>query len=197
MAQGSTRNPNDMPRASATIHRKRGTHGITVTDTWRGGRHRFDEFARNFPASLAAFPHHRAGTGPFAFVPAIEHRAATQDNRRNIHCRRGHQTGRRGLIAAGSQDHAIKGVTMQNFNQTEIRQIPIQCRRRSSATSGSDARTRSNSTGIAHAFLGAFHCFQMPPVTRRQITADLSNPDYRPSGLQFLPRQSIVQIPST
>ena len=86
---------------------------------------------------------------------------------------------------------------MQNFNQTEIRQIPIQCRRRSSATflDRMHGKLDRNSTGIAHAFLGAFHCFQMPPVTRRQITADLSNPDDRPSGLQFLPRQSIVQIP--
>ena len=89
-------------------------------------------------------------------------------------------------------------VTMQNFNQTEIRQIPIQCRRRPSATFLD--RMHGNSIGIppaSRSFLGAFYRFQMPPVTRRQVTADLSNPDDRPSGLQFLPRQSIVQIPLT
>ena len=77
---------------------------------------------------------------------------------------------------------------MQDFNQTEIRQIPIQCRRRPSATflDRMHGKLDRNSTGIAHPFLGAFHCFQMPPVTRRQVTADLSNPDDRPSGLQFL-----------
>ena len=79
---------------------------------------------------------------------------------------------------------------MEDFNQTEICQIPVKrCRRPSAAfLNWMHRKLDRNTAGIPHTFLGAFHGFQMPPIARRQVTADLRDPDDRPARLQFLPR---------
>ena len=80
--------------------------------------------------SLARFPHHGAGAGAFAVEPAVQHRPAGQHDRGNVDGRRRHQAGRRGLVAAGGQHHAVERIAEQDFDEAEIGEIAVERRGR-------------------------------------------------------------------
>ena len=58
-------------------------------------------------------------------IPAIQHRAARENNCRNVHSRCGHDASRCCFIAAGGEHHTIKRITIKHFDQAEISEVAI------------------------------------------------------------------------
>ena len=59
---------------------------------------------------LAHRPHRRTRADALALEPAIEHRPARDDDRRQIDARRPHHQRRRGLVAADQQHQPVQGI---------------------------------------------------------------------------------------
>ena len=78
----------------------------------------------------ARLPDDGARAAALAVMPAVEHRPAGEDDRGNVDRRRGHDAGRRRLVAAGCQHHAVEEIAHQNFDQAEIGEIAVERRGR-------------------------------------------------------------------
>src|SRR5690606_28127812 len=130
-------------------------------------------------------------------VPAVEHRSARKDDRWDIYRGRRHQAGRRSLVTAGSEHHAVDWIAVQNFDKAKIREVAIDRGRR--ALTGFLAwvhrKFEGNSTCIADAVPDALGQVEMMPVAWRKVRAGLRDSDNRFSRLQFLARDAEVHIP--
>ena len=69
-------------------------------------------------------------SGALALPPAVQHRPAGQHDRRDVHRRRRHDAGRRGLVAAGQQHHAVERIAVQHLDQAQIREVAVERRGR-------------------------------------------------------------------
>ena len=181
------------------VHGRGGAHGVAMTDGRGRGGHDVHELlvvdlARDQP--LPGFPDHGSRTGALALMPAVQHRAARKHDRGHIDGCRRHQAGRRGLVAAGSQHHAVEGVTEQDLDKAEIGEIAVE--RRSRALSGLLDRMHrefhGDATGGADSLAHAVRQFQMMAVARRQIVAGLRNTDDRLARLQFVAGQPVIKV---
>ena len=81
-------------------------------------------------AACARSPDHRAGADQLAVVPAVEHRPAGQHDRRDVDGRRGHDLGRRRLVAARRQHDGVDRIAVQDLDQPQIGQVAIERRGR-------------------------------------------------------------------
>ena len=130
---------------------------------------------------LASVPQHHARTGQRSFKPPVQHRSAGQHNRRQVDSRRGHDCGRRCLVATRGQDDAVKRVAMHDLNQTKVRQVPI--KRGSWAAAAflnrMHRKHKRQSARRDDSITCAFDCLQMSTVAGRDVAASLSDPDHR------------------
>jgi hypothetical protein len=186
-------------RLGQRIHGRGGAHGVAMADRGRGRRNDGEEFPVVDLAGgeiLACLPDHCAGTGPLALPPAIQHRTAGQDDGRDVDGGGCHQPGRRGLVTARGQDHAIERVAVQHFDEAQIGEIAVECRSRTLA-GFLDRMAREfegNAAGIANAFAHTLCQFKVMPVARRQIAAGLRDSDDRLARGQFVKREPVIQI---
>ena len=145
---------------------------------------------------LARLPHHGAGAGALALVPAVQHRSARQHDRGHIDGRRRHHAGRRGLVAAGGQHHAVERIAEQDFDQAEIGEVAVE--RRGRALAGFLDRMHRefhrDAAGFADAFADALGQIEVMPVAGGEIVAGLRDADDRLAGLQFLAGQAVIEI---
>ena len=145
---------------------------------------------------FARLPDHGAGAGALAVEPAVQHRAAREHDRRHVDGRGRHQAGRRRLVAAGGQHHAIEGIAEQDFDQAEISEVAVE--RRGRALAGLLDRMgrefHRDAAGGADAFAHPVRQFQMVAVARRQVVAGLRDADDRLAGLQFLAGQAVIEV---
>ena len=178
-------------RFGQRVHGRGGAHGVAMADRRRRGGHDVHELlvvdlAGGEP--LARFPDHGAGAGALAVVPAVQHRPARQHDRRHVDGRRRHQAGRRGLVAAGGQHHAVEGIAEQDFDQAEIGEVAVE--RRGRALAGlldrMDRKFHRDAAGRADAFAHPVRQFEMVAVAGRQVVAGLGDADDRLAGLQFV-----------
>ncbi len=118
------------------VHRRRRAHRVAMADRRRRRGHHLHELVvadLAFCEEFAALPYDSAGAGQAPPPPAVQHRPAGQHDRRDVHGRRGHQTGRRGLVAARGQYHPVDRIAVQHLDQGQICQITIERRGRSFA----------------------------------------------------------------
>jgi hypothetical protein len=145
---------------------------------------------------LAGFPHHGAGAGALALMPAVQHRPAREHDGRQIDGRRRHQAGRRRLVAARRQHDAVEGIAEQHFDKAEIGEIAVE--RGGRALAGFLDRMgrelHRDAAGRADAFADPVRQFEMVAVARRQVVAGLGDADDRLAGLQFLPGQPVIEV---
>ena len=120
-------------RLGQAVHGERGAHGVAVPGRGRRLTGPVDE---SFIVDLAGgeqlpcLPLHHAGARQLTLPPGVQHRPAGQRDGRNVDRGGGHQGGRRGLVAADREHDAVEGITVQDFDLTEIGKIAVEHRRR-------------------------------------------------------------------
>jgi hypothetical protein len=111
-------------------------------------------------------------------------------DRRDVHRRRGHQAGRRGLVAAGGQHHAVERIAVEHLDQAEIGEVAVEPRGR--ALAGFLDRMNREFDGdaacLANAFAHALGQHEMVAVAGRQVGTGLGDADDRLARLQLLLR---------
>ena len=128
--------------------------------------------------------------------PAIEHRAAGQHDRRHVDrgCR--HQAGRRGLVAAGHQHHAVERIAVQHLDEAEIGEVAVERRGRPLAglLNRMHRELEGDAAGVADALAHALGELEMVAIAGREIGAGLGDADDRLARGQFLARQPVIEI---
>ena len=136
------------------------------------------------------------GTGAhqFSFVPAVEHWTARQHDGRDVDGRCGHHLGRRGLVAAGGENHRVDRIPVQDFDEPEIREVAIERRRGPAAILENRVQRKfhGHAAGIADAFAYTLDGVEMHPVARREVTAGLCDADDRFARQQLIGREAVV-----
>ena len=102
---------------------------------------------------LARLPDQRARAHQLAVMDVIEHRPAREHDRRRVDGGRRHQAGRRGLVAAGGQHHAVERIAVQHLDQSEIRKVAVERRGRPLAgfLDRMDRKFEGDAAGVADA----------------------------------------------
>ena len=181
------------------IHGRSRAHGVAMADRRRRGGHDIHELlivdvtGREF---LARLPDHGARARALALMPAVQHRATRQHDGRQIDGRRRHQAGRRRLVAAGGQHHAVQGIAEQDFHEAEISEVAVEGGGRPLAgfLDRMHREFHRNAAGHTDAFAHPVCQFEMVAVARRQIIAGLRDTDDRFAGLQFLTGQAVIEV---
>ena len=145
---------------------------------------------------LARLPDQRARAHQLAVLDVIEHRPAGEHDRRRVDGRRGHQAGRRGLVAAGHQHHAVERITVEHFDQAEISEVAVERRGRPLAglLDGMHRELERDAAGVADAGAHALRQLDVVPVARAQVGAGLRNADDRTARRQFLAGEAEIEI---
>ncbi len=186
-------------RLGKAVHGRSRAHRVAVPDRGRRIGDEVDEFLVADLAGgvvLARLPHHHAGADAALAVPAVEHRAAGQNDRRDVHRRRRHDAGRRGLVAAGHQHDAVERIAVQDLDQAEISEIAVE--RGVWALAGLLDRVHrkfeGDAAGGADAGAHALGELDMVTVTGRQVGAGLRDADDRLAGGQLFLGQAPVEV---
>ncbi len=186
-------------RLGQRVHRRRGAHGVAVAGRGRRAGDQPDESLvvdLALGEQFARLPHDRARAGPLALVPAVEHRPDRQRDRRDVHRRRGHQAGRRGLVAPGGQHHAVERVAVDQFDQRDIGEVAVE--RGGRALAGFldrvDGEFERDPARLADAFADPLGEDEVVPVARAQVAAGLGDADDRLAAAQFGEAQAEIEI---
>ena len=145
---------------------------------------------------LARVPDHRARAGQPPLPVAVQHGSAGEDDRGQVHGARGHDTGGRGLVAAGGEHDAVDGVAVKHLDQAQVGQVAVQRRGGTFALlrDGVDRKLEGQAAGVADALLDALGQFHVDVVTRRQVAAGLCDADDRLARLEFFARPAVVHV---
>ncbi len=186
-------------RFGQRVHRRGRAHGVAVTGRRRRRRHQLDEALVVDLAGgqkFARLPHDGARTGALPLVPAVQHRADRQGDRRDVDGRRRHQAGRGRLVAADRQHHAVQRITVQNLDQADIGQVAVEAGGRALAgfLDRVNRELDGDAAGFTNALPDAFGQHHVVPVARRQVRTGLGDADDRPVGLQFIQAEAEVHV---
>ena len=186
-------------RLGQRVHGRGGAHGVAMADRGCGGGHDLDEFVVVDLAGgkpFALLPDDGAGPGALTVEPAVQHRTAREHDGGHIDGRGRHQAGRRRLVAAGGQHHAVEGIAEQDFDQAEIGEVAVEGCGRTLAglLDRMDREFHRKPAGLADALAHPMCQFEMVTVARRQVVAGLRDADDRLAGLQFFAGQAIIEV---
>ena len=115
-------------RFGERVHGRGGAHRVAMADRGRGGG---DDLHELLVVDLALgevgarLPDDGARAAALAMMPAVEHGPAGEHDGGNVDRRRGHDAGRRRLVAAGRQHHAVDEIAHQDFDEAEIGEIAV------------------------------------------------------------------------
>ncbi len=186
-------------RFGERIHGRGGAHGVAVADRRRRRRDDVDELVVVDAAGgllLARLPHDGARADALAVAPAVEHRAAGEHDRRNVHRRRRHQAGRGGLVAAGGEHDAVDRIAEQQLDEPEIGEIAVERRRRPLAglLDRMHRKLEGDAAGVADAVAHAVCELEVMPVARRKIGAGLGDGDDRLVRGELFLGQPVIEV---
>ena len=136
---------------------------------------------------LARLPDDRARAAALAVPPAVQHRSAGEDDRRQVDGRGRHDAGGRGLVAAGGQHDAVERIAVEHLDQAEIGEVAVE--RGGRALAGLldrvDRELEGDAAGGADALADALGELEMVPVAGGKVGAGLGDADDRLAGLQL------------
>ena len=126
-------------------------------------------------------PDDGAGADVLAFVFAVEHRPAGDDDGRNVAAGRAHQQGRGGLVATGQQHDAVDGVATDRFFDVHARQVAGQHGGRAQVrfAVGEDREFNRETTGLDDAAFDVFGDGAEMGVARGQFRPGVADADDR------------------
>ncbi len=129
-------------------------------------------------------------------MPAVQHRSDRERDRRDVHRRRRHQAGRRGLVAADGQHHAVERIAVKQLDEPEIGEVAVEARGRPLAglLDRMHRKFDRDAARLANAFADPLGQHDVMAVAGREVRAGLGDADDRLAGLQFLARQPEIQI---
>ncbi len=186
-------------RFGKPVHGRGSAHGVAMADRRRRGGHDLHELfivdlAGGEP--LARLPDDGAGAGALAGMPAVEHRAARQHDRGQVHGRRRHHAGRRGLVAAGGEHDSIERIAVKDLDQAEISEVAVQRRGRALAglLNGVGREFHGNAAGLANALADAMGQLDVVAVAGREVVAGLGDADDRLAGLQLGAGEAVIEV---
>ena len=145
---------------------------------------------------LARLPDDGAGAGALALPPAVQHRAAGEDDGGQVDGRRRHDAGGRGLVAAGGQHDAVERVAVEDLDQAEIGEVAVERRGRPLAglLDRVDRELHAEAAGGRDAVAHALGEVEVMAIAGRKVGAGLGDADDRLARLQLLARQPVVQV---
>ena len=186
-------------RLGDRVHGRGGAHGIAVADRGRRRRDRVDEFVVADLAgrkALAHRPFDGAGAGALALPPAVQHRPAGEHDRRDVDGRRRHDRGRRGLVAAGGEHHAVDRIAVQHLDQAEIGEVAIERRGRPLAglLDRMHREFERDAAGRADAVAHALGQLEVVAVAGREVGAGLRDADDRLAAHDLAAGQAVVEV---
>ena len=145
---------------------------------------------------LARGPHDGAGPGALAAEPAVQHRADAERDRRQVDRRGRHQHGRRGLVAADGQHHAVERIAIEHLDEAEVGEVPVEPGGRPLAgfLDRMHRELHRDPACVADAVAHPLGELDVVTVARREVGAGLGDADDRLARLEFLARQPVVEI---
>ena len=184
-------------RLGERVHRERGAHGVAVSGAGHRRGHHFKETLLIDVAlgeQPARFPHCHAGARQLPLIVAVEHRTAGEHDRWDVHRRRGHQAGGRGLVATGGQHDAVKGIAVQDLDQAQVGEIAVERRRRPPAAflNRMHGKDEGNAARFANPVADAIGEKEVMAVASRQVAPRLRDADDRLAALHLLARDPVV-----
>ena len=98
--------------------------------------------------------------------------------------RRRHHGGRRGLVAAGGQHHAVERIAVQHLDQAEIGEVAVERGGRPLAglLDRMHRELERDAAGVADAVAHALGQLEVMAVAGREVGAGLRDADDRPAG---------------
>ena len=186
-------------RLGERIHGRGRAHGVAVADRRRRGGDDVDELlVVDAPRRLflARLPHDGAGADALAVAPAVEHRAAGQHDRRNVHRRRRHQAGGRGLVAAGGEHDAVDRIAEQQLDEPEIGEVAVErCRRPlAGLLDRMHRKFERDAASVADALAHALRQLEVMPVAGREVGTGLGDGDDRLARRELFLGQPVIEV---
>ncbi len=132
---------------------------------------------------FAEAPDVGARSDRLASIVAVQHRAARDDERRQVATGRAHHERGRRLVAAAEQHDAVEGVAADRLFDVHADEIAEEHRRRPQArlAGGHDGKLERQPAGFPHAALHVFGELAKVPVAGRQVGPRVADADDRPA----------------
>ena len=92
-----------------------------------GGDHVHEAVVVEFACGVffAGFPNDGARASEASFPVAVEHGATGEDDGWDVDGAGGHDAGGSGFVAAGGEDDAVEGVTVEDFYEAEVGEVSV------------------------------------------------------------------------
>ena len=186
-------------RFGERVHGRGGAHRVAMADRGRRGGDDLHELLvvdLAFGEVGARLPNDGARAGALTVMPAVEHRAAGEDDGGNVDRRGRHDAGRRRLVAAGCQHDAVEEIAHQDFDEAEIGEIAVERRGRPLAglLNRMHRKFEGQPPSRCDPVADAFGEFEVVAVAGRKIGAGLGDADDRLAGAQFAGRQAEIEV---
>ncbi len=186
-------------RLGQRVHRRGRAHRVAMADRGRRGGDDLHELlivdlARR--QLFARLPDDGAGAGALAVVPAVVHRPARKHDGRQVHRGGGHDAGRRRLVAAGGQHHAVDEIAVERLDQPEIGEIAVERGGRALARllDRMDREFERHAACRQNAVAHALGELDVVAVAGRKVGAGLGDADDRLAGAQLRRRQPEIEV---
>ncbi len=171
-------------RFSHARHGRRGAHGVAGARRTRHAALGCEEVIDGDGAGLDLFaelPDHGAGTDVLAFVLAVEHRPAGDDDGRHVATGRAHQQCWSGFVATGEQHYAVDRVAANRFFNVHARQVAGEHGRRAQVrfAIGEHREFHRKTTGLDHPAFDVLRDLAEVRVARGQFRPGVANADDR------------------
>ena len=128
-------------------------------------------------------------------MPAVEHRPDRQRDGRDVDRRGRHQAGRRGLVAADGQHHAVERIAVEHLDQAQIGEVAVEAGGRALAglLDRVDREFDGDAARLANAFAHALGQHEVMAVAGREVAAGLGDADDRLARLQLLEAEAEIR----
>ena len=186
-------------RFGQRIHGRGGAHRVAMADRGRRGG---DDLHELLIVDLAlgevgaGAPDDRARAGALAVMPAVVHRPAGENDRRNVDRRRRHDAGRSGLVAAGRQHDPVEKIAHQHLDETQIGEIAVERRGRPLARllNRVDRKFERHAAGRGDPVAHPLGEFEVVAIAGRKIRAGLGDADNRLARAKFARGQAEIEV---
>ena len=190
----------DAERLGHAGHRRRGPHRVAGARRARHarlGREEFTQLQRAGLHLLGQLPDCRARADVLALVLAVQHRSATDDDRRHVDAGGAHQQRGRRLVATHEQDDPVDRVAADRLLHIHAREVAGEHRGGAEVglAVGEDGELHREAAGLQHAAFHVLGELAEVGVAGRQLRPRVADADDG-LALEFVIRDALVLHPA-